>query len=72
MNEDVRPLDGLNLVFSIYSGLEREYLVQLAAILGAEVNSKYVKSDNPILLCPKQDGAKYMGAVKWGRCCSIS
>lgn len=65
MDEDVKPLEGLTLVFSIYTGNEREYLTQLAEVLGAKVDLKYVKSDAPILLCPKPEGAKYEGALKW-------
>lgn len=51
---------------SIYSSGERSYLVNLAQSLGANVNDKYIKAAQPILICPKPEGAKYEGAIKWG------
>lgn len=51
---------------SIYSSAERSYLVNVAQSLGANVNDKYIKAAQPILICPKPEGAKYEGAIKWG------
>lgn len=68
MDEDVRPLEGLTLVLTIYTACERDYLLQLGGVLGAKVDMKYVRSDNPILLCPRPEGAKYQGALKWSMC----
>lgn len=67
IDETINPLLGLTLVLSIYTGFERDYLTQLGTVLGATVDVKYVKSENPILLCPKPEGAKYIGAKKWSK-----
>lgn len=68
MDEAVKPLEGLTLVLSIYTGIERDYLSQLGEVLGATVDVTYAKTENPILLCPKPEGAKYSAALKWSRC----
>lgn len=65
--DDCKPLQGLNIVFSTYTTPERDYLYSLAQALGGEVNDRYMRNQRPILICPTPKGQKYLGAVKWGK-----
>lgn len=65
--QDCKPLHGLNIVFSTYTAPERDYLYSLARALGGEVNDRYMRNQNPILICPTPDGKKYLGAIKWSK-----
>lgn len=65
--EDCTPLTGLTIVLTTYSGSERMYLMHVAQIMGATVVDRYVKNMAPILICPKPEGAKYNGAIKWSK-----
>lgn len=64
--EDLKPLQGMIVVFSLYPGDERSFLVQLADMLGAEVQDAYKRNSRPLLICPTPDNAKYNAAIKWG------
>lgn len=55
----------MTIVFSLYSGDERVYLLQLAEILGAEVRDSYKRAERPLLICPEPKSAKYDAAIKW-------
>lgn len=65
--ETCTPLTGLTIVLTTYSGSERKYLMHVAQIMGATVVDRYVKNMSPILICPKPEGAKYNGAIKWSK-----
>lgn len=67
VKEDCRPLQGLTIVFSTYTTPERDFLAYLAEALGSEVNDRYMRNQNPILVCPTAEGKKYLGAIKWGK-----
>lgn len=68
LKKDVRPLQGLNIVFSTYTSSERDFYYCLARALGGEVNDRYIRSESPILICPTPEGKKYIGAIKWSKC----
>lgn len=63
--EDLRPLTNMNIVFSLYSNDERSFLVQLAVILGAEVQESFIRVNQPLLVCPEPKSAKYNAAIRW-------
>lgn len=65
-NEENTPLAGLVLVLTIYPGSERNYLSTVGRIMGADVQERYIKTQCPVLICPRPEGAKYNGAIKWG------
>lgn len=52
-------------MFSLYSNDERSFLVQLAQILGAEVQESFIRSNQPLLVCPEPKSAKYDAAIRW-------
>lgn len=54
------------LVLTTYSGSERIYLTSIGRIMGADVQERYIKTQHPVLICPRPEGAKYNGAIKWG------
>lgn len=54
------------LVLTTYSGSERIYLTSIGRIMGADVQERYIKTQKPVLICPRPEGAKYNGAIKWG------
>uniref|UniRef100_A0A1A9WPL4 BRCT domain-containing protein n=1 Tax=Glossina brevipalpis TaxID=37001 RepID=A0A1A9WPL4_9MUSC len=60
-----RPLEGMIIVISIYSLLERDFIESLAQLSGATVNKTFVKKEKPLLVCPSPEGSKYEGALKW-------
>ncbi|XP_037805699.1 DNA topoisomerase 2-binding protein 1 [Lucilia sericata] len=62
---DSRPLEGMTIVISIYSLLERDFIDSIAQLLGANVNKTFVKKEKPLLICPSAEGSKYEGAIKW-------
>lgn len=62
---DSRPLEGMTIVISIYSLLERDFIDSIAQLLGANVNKTFVKKERPLLICPTAEGSKYEGAIKW-------
>lgn len=62
---DNRPLDGMTIVISIYSLLERDFIDSISQLLGAKVNKTFVKKERPLLVCPSAEGSKYEGAIKW-------
>ncbi|XP_055612855.1 LOW QUALITY PROTEIN: DNA topoisomerase 2-binding protein 1-A [Uranotaenia lowii] len=62
---DPKPLDGEVLVISTYSGAERNYLIALGGILGANVEDRLVRKAAPIVICKEPSGAKYDAAIKW-------
>ena len=55
----------MTVVFTTYCDNEKNYLLQLAQILGAEIKEAYARNDNALLICPRPEGAKYNGAVRW-------
>lgn len=65
--EDVKPLAGMEIVISTYSGDERLFLGSLAEIMGGNVQDAYKKSQRPLLICPAPDNAKYNAALKWSK-----
>lgn len=65
-NEEHQPLAGMVLVLTTYSGSERSFLASVGCIMGADVQEKYVRPQRPLLICPRPEGAKYNGAIKWG------
>ncbi|XP_058825988.1 DNA topoisomerase 2-binding protein 1 [Topomyia yanbarensis] len=62
---DPKPLEGEVLVISTYSGAERNYLIALGGILGANVEDRLVRKSSPIVVCKEPAGAKYEAAIKW-------
>ncbi|XP_011293163.1 DNA topoisomerase 2-binding protein 1 [Musca domestica] len=62
---DMQPLQGMTIVISIYSLLERDFIDSIAQLLGANVNKTFVKKERPLLICPNPEGSKYEGALKW-------
>lgn len=62
---DAQPLEGMTIVISIYSLLERDFIDSIAQLLGANVNKTFVKKEKPLLICPSAEGSKYEGAIKW-------
>lgn len=64
-NEEHQPLVGMVLVLTTYSGSERSYLANVGRILGADVQERYARPQRPLLICPRPEGAKYNGAIKW-------
>lgn len=64
-DEDLKPLAGLIIAISIYASDERLYLVQLAEILGAEVQETYIRVNKPLLICPEPKSPKYEAAIRW-------
>lgn len=62
---DLKPLEGMTIVISIYSLLERDFIDSIAQLLGANVNKTFVKKERPLLICPSAEGSKYEGALKW-------
>lgn len=67
MDEQFKPFANMTVVFSMYTGYERDYLMTLAQSLGGLVEDKYMRQNKPLLLCPKPEGAKYNGAIRWGK-----
>lgn len=67
LKKDVKPLQGLNIVFSTYTSSERDYYYCMARSLGGNVNDRYIRNERPILICPTPDGKKYIGAIKWSK-----
>lgn len=65
-DEENTPLAGMLLVLTTYSGSERIYLTSIGRIMGADVQERYIKTQHPVLICPRPEGAKYNGAIKWG------
>lgn len=65
--EELKPLEGLVIVFSIYAGDERVFLTSLAECLGADIQAAYKRAARPLLICPNAtpDNPKYLAAVKW-------
>lgn len=53
------------VVFSIYASDERYYLIQLAQILGADVQESFVRGNRPLLICPEAKSPKYEAAIRW-------
>ncbi|XP_058451555.1 DNA topoisomerase 2-binding protein 1-A [Malaya genurostris] len=62
---DPKPLQGELLVISSYSGAERNFLIALGGILGAEVEDRLVRKASPLVICKEPTGAKYEAALKW-------
>ncbi|KAH8287470.1 hypothetical protein KR054_008313, partial [Drosophila jambulina] len=60
-----QPLTGMTIVVSIYAGLERDFINAAAELLGATVNKNLNKKEKPLLVCPRPEGSKYEGAIKW-------
>ncbi|KAH8238267.1 hypothetical protein KR032_001764, partial [Drosophila birchii] len=60
-----KPLTGMTIVVSIYAGLERDFINATAELLGASVNKNLNKKEKPLLVCPRAEGSKYEGAIKW-------
>lgn len=60
-----QPLEGMTIVISLYSLLERDFIDSIAQLLGANVNKTFVKKERPLLICPSAEGSKYEGALKW-------
>ncbi|KAG4066286.1 hypothetical protein HA402_000510 [Bradysia odoriphaga] len=65
IEENCKPLSGLTIVLSTFTTPERDFLHSLAQVLGGVVNDRYIRRQNPILVCPTPLGKKYFGAVKW-------
>lgn len=63
--EELKPLTHMIIVFSLYTNDERSFLLQLAQILGAEVQDSYVRAKQPVLICPEPKSAKYDAAIRW-------
>ncbi|XP_004525878.1 DNA topoisomerase 2-binding protein 1-A isoform X2 [Ceratitis capitata] len=61
-----QPLEGMTIVISIYTALEYDYIDSVAQLLGASVNRILAKKERPLLICPRPEGSKYEGAIKWG------
>ncbi|BFG01704.1 DNA topoisomerase 2-binding protein 1-A [Drosophila madeirensis] len=59
------PLQGMTIVVSLYSGLERDFINSVATLMGASVNKTFIKKEKPLLVCPTAEGSKYEGAIKW-------
>lgn len=68
LRQTCKPLSGLKIVISIYMGSERDYLSSLAKALGGEINERFMRNQSPILICPRPEGQKYLGAIKWSKC----
>lgn len=64
---DCKPLTKTTIVISTYTTPERDYLINLAEALGADVNDRFIRGEKPILICPTPKGKKYEGAVKWSK-----
>ncbi|XP_017035833.3 DNA topoisomerase 2-binding protein 1-A [Drosophila kikkawai] len=60
-----QPLAGMTIVVSIYAGLERDFINSTAELMGATVNKNLNKKEKPLLVCPRAEGSKYEGAIKW-------
>lgn len=63
VNNNVQPLQDLNVVFSNYTGSERDYF----EALGATVTGSLIRQNNPVLVCLNREGKKYSAAIEWGR-----
>lgn len=61
-----QPLEGMIIVISIYTALEYDFIDSVAQLLGASVNRILAKKERPLLICPRAEGSKYEGAIKWG------
>ncbi|XP_054728937.1 DNA topoisomerase 2-binding protein 1 [Anastrepha obliqua] len=61
-----QPLEGMTIVISIYTALEYDFIDSVAQLLGATVNRVLAKKERPLLICPRAEGSKYEGAIKWG------
>uniref|UniRef100_A0A0A1XP78 DNA topoisomerase 2-binding protein 1-A n=1 Tax=Zeugodacus cucurbitae TaxID=28588 RepID=A0A0A1XP78_ZEUCU len=61
-----QPLEGMTIVISIYTALEYDFIDSVAQLLGASVNRILAKKERPLLICPRAEGSKYEGAIKWG------
>lgn len=59
------PLANIVIVFSLYLSDERNFLSQLAQILGATVEESYCRTSKPLLICPEARSAKYDAAIRW-------
>lgn len=70
--EELTPLANLVIVFSLYSSDERSFLVQLAQLLGADVQDSYCRPNKPLLICPEARSAKYDAAIRWSKTEKIS
>lgn len=69
--EELVPLSHMVIVFSLYSSDERTFLVQLAQLLGADVQESFVRSNKPLLICPEARSAKYQAAIRWSEYLTI-
>lgn len=65
--KELKPLANFVIVFSLYSGDERLFLIQLAQTLGATVKGPYDKANKALLICPEARGDKYDAAIRWGK-----
>ncbi|XP_067639811.1 DNA topoisomerase 2-binding protein 1-A [Eurosta solidaginis] len=63
---NAQPLAGMTIVISIYTALEYDFIDSVAQLLGASVNRVLAKKERPLLICPRGEGSKYEGAIKWG------
>ncbi|XP_017490641.1 PREDICTED: DNA topoisomerase 2-binding protein 1-A [Rhagoletis zephyria] len=61
-----QPLVGMTIVISTYTALEYDFIDSVAQLLGATVNRVLAKKERPLLVCPRAEGSKYEGAIKWG------
>lgn len=64
-DEDLKPLAGMVIAISIYASDERLYLMQLAQILGADVQETFIRGNKPLLICPEPKSPKYEAAIRW-------
>uniref|UniRef100_A0A1B0FH09 BRCT domain-containing protein n=1 Tax=Glossina morsitans morsitans TaxID=37546 RepID=A0A1B0FH09_GLOMM len=60
-----QPLEGMIIVISVYTLLERDFIESVAQLMGGTVNKTFVKKERPLLICPSPEGSKYEGAIKW-------
>lgn len=65
LSDNVTPLANMTIVFSLYSGSERDFLSHLVKILGGTVEEDYRRNDKPLLVCPEAREAKYAAAILW-------
>lgn len=63
---DDKLLKGVNCTVSTYGHSERTHLTLVCQALGATVNDWYRQVESPLLICPRPEGPKYKGAIKWG------
>lgn len=65
--EELFPLANMVIVISIYSSDERLYLEQMAKILGADFEERFIRQQNPYLICPEPKSPQYDAAIRWSK-----